>query len=112
MLLQQCLEYQKISFANFVRLIMLGYLELNPVKARMVDSAWDYPWSRVHAHLSGNDEFDLVDTEKMLTLISDWKSYLLDAQSHSIENFEKHERTGRPLGSDRFIEKAEFFVPL
>jgi putative transposase len=85
----------------------VAYVELNPVKVGMVDSAWDYPWSGVHAHLSGEDHFGLVDTEKMSSFIGDWKSYLLDAQRHSIEEFEKHERTGRPLGSDNFIEIAE-----
>ncbi len=73
----------------------------------MVDSAWDYPWSSVHAHLSGSDKFGLVNTDKMSNFVVDWKSYLLDAQDQSIEDFEKHERTGRPLGSDSFIEMAE-----
>ncbi len=82
-------------------------MELNPVKAGMVDFAWDYSWSSVHAHLSGNDKLGLVNTEKMLSFVGDWKSYLLDAQSQSIEDFAKHERTGRPLGSDSFIEMAE-----
>jgi putative transposase len=73
----------------------------------MVDFAWDYPWSSVHAHLSGVDEFGLVDTKKMVNFIDDWKSYLLEVQNHSIDDFAKHERTGRPLGSDSFIEMAE-----
>ncbi len=85
----------------------VAYVELNPVKAGMVDFAWDYPWSSVHAHLSGSDKFGLVKTDKMLSLVGDWKSYLLDAQGQFIEDFAKHERTGRPLGSNSFIEMAE-----
>ena len=85
----------------------VAYVELNPVKAGMVDSAWDYPWSSVHAHMSGSDKLGLVNTDKMLSIVSDWKSYLLAAQNQSIEDFAKHERTGRPLGSDSFIEMAE-----
>jgi len=38
----------------------VAYVELNPVKAGMVDSAWDYPWNSVHAHLSGYDKLGLV----------------------------------------------------
>ena len=28
-----------------------AYVELNPVKAKMVSEAWDYRWSSVHAHI-------------------------------------------------------------
>ncbi len=85
----------------------VSYVELNPVKAGMVDFAWDYRWSSVHAHLSGKDEFELVNTDRMLSLVGDWKRYLLEAQNQSVEDFARHERTGRPLGSERFIETAE-----
>ena len=69
----------------------------------MVDFAWDYPWSSVHAHLSGHDELGLIDIKKMSHYIDNWKSY-------STEDFAKHERTGRPLGSDSFIEMAELLL--
>ena len=77
------------------------------VKAGMATYAREYPWSSVHAHLSGKDNFGLVDTDKLLGIVGDWKSYLLEAQSYSIEEFENHERTGRPLGDESFIELAE-----
>ena len=32
-----------------------AYVELNPVKASLVNHAWDYRWSSVHAHLAGID---------------------------------------------------------
>ena len=84
-----------------------AYVELNPVRAGMVEKPWDYRWSSVHAHLSGKDSLGIVDVEKLLNLIGDWKDYLLEAQGRSGEEFEKHERTGRPLGDESFIEKAE-----
>ena len=46
----------------------VAYVELNPVKAGMVDSAWDYPWSSVHAHLSGSDKLGLVNTDTHILL--------------------------------------------
>ena len=61
----------------------------------MVDHVWDYPWSSVHAHLSGKDDLDLIKTEKLLSLGGYWKSYLLESQHQRIEEFAKHERTGR-----------------
>lgn len=84
-----------------------AYVELNPVKAGMVKNAWDYRWSSVHAHLAGIDTQGVIQPEKLLTLAGDWKTYLKEAQVDPDNEFEKHERTGRPLGKERFIEKAE-----
>ncbi len=84
-----------------------AYVELNPVKAGMVKKAWDYRWSSVHAHLSGKDSQGIIQPENLLKLTGDWKAYLKEAQAFKSGEFERHERTGRPLGTDRFIEKAE-----
>jgi putative transposase len=84
-----------------------AYVELNPVKAGMVKNAWDYRWSSVHAHLAGVDTQGIIQPEKLLTLAGDWETYLQEAQVEPDNEFEKHERTGRPLGKESFIEKAE-----
>lgn len=47
----------------------VAYMELNPVKAGMVDFSWDYPWSSVQAHLTGSDKFGLVNADKMLSIL-------------------------------------------
>jgi len=83
-----------------------AYVELNPVKAGMVKNAWDYRWSSVHAHLAEKDSRGIIRPERLLSLAGDWKTYLKGAQVTAIQ-FEQHERTGRPLGKERFIEKAE-----
>ena len=84
-----------------------AYVELNPVKAGIVKKAWDYRWSSVHAHLAGQDSLGIILPEKLLSLAGDWKTYLKEAQANSGIEFEQHGRTGRPLGSEHFIEKAE-----
>ncbi len=84
-----------------------AYVELNPVKAGMVKNAWDYRWSSVHAHLSGVDPDGIIRPEKLLSLTGDWKAYLKAAQANQDNEFERHERTGRPLGDEKFIGKAE-----
>ncbi|MDJ0805249.1 MAG: transposase [Gammaproteobacteria bacterium] len=83
-----------------------AYVELNPVKAGMVKYAWDYRWSSVHAHLSGTDTDGIVRPEKLLALTGDWKAYLSAAMAYEVDEFERHERTGRPLGDEKFVEKA------
>lgn len=84
-----------------------AYVELNPVKAKMVNNAWDYRWSSVHAHLAGKDVHGIVQVDKLLSLAGNWQDYLNRAKGSMVEEFERHERTGRPLGDEKFIEKAE-----
>lgn len=87
-----------------------AYAELNPVKAGMVKNAEDYRWSSIHAHLAGEDINGIINAEKLLSLTGDWRNYLKQAQSDSVQEFERHERTGRVLGSSGFIEKAEMIL--
>ena len=78
-----------------------AYVELNPVKAGVVKEPWDYKWSSVHAHLSGNDKQGIIEAKELLELAGDWKHYLVSTRAYGAEEFERHERTGRPLGDDR-----------
>jgi putative transposase len=41
------------------------YVELNPVRAEMVQNAWDYRWSSAAAHVTGEDD-RLVRVRPML----------------------------------------------
>lgn len=84
-----------------------AYVELNPVKAKMVKSAWDYRWSSVHAHLSGQDLLGTINPQKLLELCGDWKIYLQQSQPLLDNGFKSHLNTGRPLGSDDFVTMAE-----
>jgi len=84
-----------------------AYVELNPVKAKMVHEPWDYRWSSVHAHLSGKDPQGLVKPEKLLEICGDWHTYLKHSQTELDSTFEQHLNTGRPLGDEDFISKLE-----
>ncbi|MBF0381099.1 MAG: transposase [Magnetococcales bacterium] len=83
------------------------YVELNPVRAGIVDKAEDYLWSSTKAHLSGKDDV-LVKTKPLLDLVSDWPQFLSSGLTDEEANrLRLHERTGRPLGNDKFIIQAE-----
>jgi len=84
-----------------------AYVELNPVKAKMVTKAEDYRWSSVHAHLKGKDPLGIVDARKLLAICGDWKHYLNQAMKDPEDEFIRHSSTGRPLGGADFIERAE-----
>jgi putative transposase len=83
------------------------YVELNPVPARLCASPQDRRWSSVHAHLDSNDD-ELVSVMPMLERFPNWAAYLGDRQSNTIlRKVRKHTKTGRPLGSGKFIETLE-----
>ncbi|HEW79535.1 MAG TPA: transposase [Phycisphaerales bacterium] len=91
----------------------LCYIEQNPARGKMVRSPWTYRWSSAAFHASGNDEFGLMDNEKWQRLSSglDWKAILRKrTESVDMDRLRVYCRTGRPLGSDKFISKLETFL--
>jgi putative transposase len=89
------------------------YIELNPVRAGLVKSPWDWQWSSAVSHRNGTDDI-LVKTGPMLKIIqSPWDSFLKsDIQTDEIDDLRKHERTGRPIGEPSFIESLETLLDL
>jgi len=83
------------------------YVELNPVRARLARRARDWRWSSARAHLAGEDD-ELVRVRPLLALAPDWPGLLaegLAAADH--EAIRAGERSGRPLGSARFVARLE-----
>ena len=83
------------------------YVELNPVRANMVQHPESYPWSSAKAHLFGKDD-ELVKVAPLLDQVSDWQSFLSQGDEESaLLKLQQHERTGRPLGSENFLVGLE-----
>jgi len=83
------------------------YIELNPVRAGLAKRPEEYQWSSARAHLAGQDD-NLVKVKPLLGMAEDWGRYLGEkAEEDEIDLLRKHERTGRPLGSRRFIRRIE-----
>ncbi len=82
------------------------YVELNPVRAKLCEHPADWKWSSALPHLLGKDDA-LVRVSPMLDRISDWPTYLADANSNDGEIIEQHTRTGRPLGDKAFVRHLE-----
>ena len=82
--------------------------EMNPVRAALVKTPGKWSWYSASAHISGQDD-EFVNFRALLDIVKeDWKSFLLKGiDTETIEAFRKHERTGRPIGDDGFIEKVE-----
>ncbi len=83
------------------------YIELNPVKAGIVKRPEEYRWSSAKAHLQGEDDI-LVKVGPLLGIIADWQGLLTsDLSEEEYKTLRRHERSGRPLGSDDFLSKLE-----
>jgi len=86
-------------------LAAIRYVELNPVRAGLCDSATEWAWSSVHAHKSGVDQ-GIVTVAPMLSMVSDWDRYLEIVDSkHTIERIRTYSRSGRPIGDEAFLEQ-------
>jgi len=102
-------------FASFIMdeaylLAAARYVELNPVRAKLVHRARDWPWSSAKAHLSGRDD-RLVKVAPLLAMVGDWKAFLRSAiAEEELRDLREHGRTGRPLGSSAFLDRLEGMV--
>ncbi len=82
------------------------YVAMNPVRARLVERAEDWPWSSARAHLVGRDD-GLVEVGPLLSrsggrfadLIADEPAPALIAALRAAETI------GRPLGDPQFLDR-------
>ena len=99
-------------FASFVMdepwlLAAARYVELNPVRAGLVDKAWQWKWSSAAAHRRGRDD-KLVSVGPLLEMAGKWTAFLRPwPTEEETQALRQHERTGRPLGSEGFVERIE-----
>ena len=102
-------------FASFVMdepylLAAARYVESNPVRAKLVADAADWPWSSAKAHLSARDD-RLVQVAPMLDMVNDWRAFLDSSMpEEELRNLRNHARTGRPLGNATFVDRLEKLV--
>ena len=83
------------------------YIALNPVKARIVKRPEEYKWSSCRAHVQGEDDV-LVKVGPLAEMIPDWRELLAhDLSPDEYETLRRHERSGRPLGSEDFLSRLK-----
>ena len=82
------------------------YVALNPVRARLVARAADWPWSSVQAHLFGRDD-GLTAVAPLLARFEGRIADALDAEpaAASLAALRASETIGRPLGSPAFLDR-------
>ena len=90
--------------------VAMRYVERNPVRAGMVQLAWDYPWSSAAAHIGRGDFFGLLDLAVWSKHWSsqEWKAMLLESEEEKqLVALRQCTRAGKPFGSQEFIGKLE-----
>jgi len=83
------------------------YIELNPVRAKLVKKAEDYKWSSAKAHLRNRND-DLVKVSGVGQIVGNWRDFLSGADSGKLaSDLHEHSSTGRPMGGGEFLKKIE-----
>jgi len=83
------------------------YVVLNPVRARLVERAQDWPWSSVHAHLGGEPD-GLTCIPPVRERIPDFAGLLDGAEDAAmVERLRRAETIGRPIGAEGFLDSLE-----
>lgn len=99
-----------IDDALFYRTVR--FVERNPVRAGLVQNAWQFRWSSAHAHITGEDPIGFVDLEKWEEGFGEpgeqWRMYLAVWENDKeMQKLISYTRKGRPWGSDDFLKDAE-----
>jgi putative transposase len=85
----------------------LAYIALNPVRARLVGRAQDWPWSSVHAHLSGRSD-GVTTTGPVLQRHPRFADLIERAPDEAVfSRLRRAETIGRPAGDERFLAELE-----
>lgn len=83
------------------------YVSLNPVRAKLVRRASDWPWSSVRAHLTGEDD-TLVRVAPVLQRWPDFSEMLKSGEDAQMSSaLRRAETVGRPIGSAEWLEQVE-----
>ena len=86
------------------------FIEMNPVRAKLVKDPTHWTWSSAFAHTNTNGVEDkLAKTQSLIQLVNkDWAQFLSESITAKMRSqLQKHERTGRLAGNIQFIEKLE-----
>jgi putative transposase len=87
------------------------YIERNPVRAHIVKKPCDYIWSSAKDH-TGMSHASIIDTKDLFKFIeidqNKWAEYINTSDyPEEVSAIRKYTMTGRPLGSESFINKLE-----
>ena len=86
----------------------LRYVALNPVQARLVEQAEDWPWSSTRALIAGVDDH-VIKIAPALERVGNFAAFLGEelCEALSYAALRKAESVGRPVGSKLWLAELE-----
>ena len=86
----------------------IRYVERNPVRAGLVATATDYPWSSARTHADSRPS-SLLDPQRPFPgPIADWRAWLaVGIEDEVIDRLRRNTSTGHPSGNREFEERVE-----
>ena len=90
---------------------VMRYVELNPVRAGLVDQPETYPWSSAAAHLRASDPSNLLALEdwNQCWTARQWGDILRNGADEAA-SIREATYGGRPLGSEAFVAQLESYL--
>jgi putative transposase len=86
----------------------LRYVALNPVRAKLVERAADWPWSSAQVHLGRIETDNLTAVGPVLSRYPDFSGVLAAGEDEAASmRLRRAERIGRPLGGRDFLDRLE-----
>ena len=100
-------RFSSFAMDNKHLIAAVRYIAMNPVKAGLSKRPEQYRWSSAAAYLRGKTD-PLVKVRGLNKIIDDWPEFFKESvDSLMAERIRKHEHTGRPLGSEKFLLRLE-----
>jgi putative transposase len=90
----------------------IRYVGQNPVRAGLVRSAVEYPWSSAAFHCGMPDQTGILRIEKGYEMIFDgWESFLKELTDETvIETLRRRTMTGIPCGDEKFMRRISKLI--
>ena len=86
----------------------IKYVECNPVRAKLVKYAWDYPWSSTNFHLGKKYNILHLSDIRPFVIADNWRDFLIQKQSDKeIDTIRQATNKGYVFGSNEYIEYLE-----
>lgn len=101
-------RYGSVTMDEAHFMTALRYVALNPVRARLVARAEDWPWSSTRALLAGRDDH-VVTVAPALERVGNFAAFLGEdfAKALAYAALRKAESVGRPVGSAQWLADME-----
>lgn len=86
----------------------IRYVERNPVRAKIVKKAWDYPWSSAKMHI-GEDQNPRITLSSRFEMMDEksWRGYLHEEDEEINKEIRLKTLRGLVVGTQEFISRLE-----